>query len=259
MATEIKNACILLFTGQNFDRVLMVRDRSQKYARNQGWMLPGGQIDCLTDSRSGTPQPERQLRGELACHCWEKPFVAAAREFREETGFNLPGSRKNYKEVEITHRDGTKTAIYIGRTSHRFPNYDINRVKKPPETDSLAYVCFQSLWDNDFAFFYTGALGGIQHLVGYNTNSFLFMKSRAPNHIKKLLRDAYMRATTGNGCGARRQRPRKRVQRKKNQDCAIQGGRRKKTRRRKTKRKKTKRRKTKRRKKRKKTRRRKHR
>jgi len=263
MATEIKNACILLFTGRNFDRVLMVRNRATRYARNEGWMIPGGQIDCLTESRSGTPQPERQRRGKPACHCWEKPFVAAAREFREETGFNLPGSRADYKEVEITHGDGTKTAIYIGRTRNRFPNYDISKVKQPPETDKLTYVCFQSLWDNNFEFFRTGTrtLQGKQYLIRYNTNSFLFMKSRAPNHIKRLLIDAYTRATTGNGCGVRNKGAGggvKGVKLKRQPQPASKcvGGRRKKTRRRRKKRRKTKRRKNK---KRKKTRRRKHR
>ena len=92
---NIKNASTIVVTGENYDRVLMVRD-----ANNGKWMFPGGKID----------------RGE-------GPFEAAKREFGEETGFELPrldGDKTTGKLYEFirTHHNRTKTKIFLGFASH---------------------------------------------------------------------------------------------------------------------------------------------
>ena len=246
--SNIKNASIIVVTGRNYDRVLMVRD-----AKNGNWMFPGGKID---------PR--------------EGPWDAAKREFEEETGFELPrlnGDKATGKLYEFIrkHRDRnrTQTKIYLGFASHSDRNdlhnkYNIHKVKDK-ETDEAYSVCFSSLAKNTFYYWRSSKHSGQQLLRSAEEHSLIEMyKSNDP--IGKILRQITKRADNG-GCGSGAQKQAVRLNGGKAQQPAGKcfGGRRKKTRRRKTKRRKTKRRKTKRRKtkrrknkKRKKSRRRKH-
>jgi hypothetical protein len=234
--SKIKNASIIVVTGRNYDRVLMVRDR-----KNKIWMFPGGKIDKE-----------------------EEPWEAAKREFEEETGFELPRLNGDttgelYKFIR-THKDKTQTKIYLGFASSFDRNdlhnkYNIHKVNDN-ETDKAYSVCFSSLAKNDFKYWRSLKHSRRQYLRDAEENSMIEMyNSNKP--IGKILRQITDRADNrGCGSGAQKQAVRLNVGKAQQPAGKCFGGRRKKTRRRKTKRRKTKRRKNK---KRKKTRRRKHR
>jgi len=236
--SNIKNASIIVVTGRNYDRVLMVRGAPR--TRDQGkWMFPGGKID----------------RGE-------EPWEAAKREFEEETGFELPrlnGDNATGKLYEFirTHRNKnkTQTKIFLGFASHSDRNdlhneYNQRKVKNN-ETDEAYSICFSSLAKNTFHHWRSSKHRGQQTLRDAEKNSLIEMyNSNTP--IGNILKDITKRADNG-GCGSGAQKQAVRLNGGKAKQPAGKcfGGRRKKTRRRKTKRRKTKRRKTKRRKRRK--------
>jgi 8-oxo-dGTP pyrophosphatase MutT (NUDIX family) len=235
--SKIKNASIIVVTGRNYDRVLMVRDK-----KNKKWMFPGGKIDSR-----------------------EQPWNAAKREFKEETGFDLPqlngdNVTRNLYEFIKTHKDKTQTKIYLGFASSFDRNdlhnkYNIHKVKDN-ETDEAYSVCFSSLKKNKFHHWRSSKHSGQQLLRSAEERSMIEMyNSNKP--IGEILRQITDRADNrGCGSGAQKQAVRLNVGKAQQPAGKCFGGRRKKTRRRKTKRRKTKRRKNK---KRKKTRRRKHR
>ena len=110
----------------------MVRD-----AKNGNWMFPGGKIDP-----------------------GERPWNAAKREFKEETGFDLPrldgdNATGDLYEFERTHSNGTQTKIYLGfvqdssNKNDLYGKYDKSKVKNN-ETNEAYSVCFSSLAKNDF-------------------------------------------------------------------------------------------------------------
>ena len=241
--SNIKNASIIVVTGRNYDRVLMVRD-----AKNKKWMFPGGKIDI-----------------------GERPWNAAKREFKEETGFDLPrlnGDKATGKLYEFirTHRNRTQTKIYLGfvqdssNKNDLYRKYNKSKVKNN-ETDEAYSVCFSSLKKNGFHHWRSSKHLGQQQLRSAEEHSMIEMYNSG-ERIGVILRDITKRADNG-GCGSGAQKQAVRLNGGKAQQPAGKcfGGRRKKTRRRKTKRRKPKRRKTKRitNKKRKKIRRRKHR
>jgi len=101
------NAVILFITDT--DRILLVRDR-----KDQQWMLPGGRVNQGERSRA-----------------------AAFREFHEETTFHIDKRFIITEErADITHKNGSKTAIFIIRSSQRFPPI----FPGTNETDSLYYI-----------------------------------------------------------------------------------------------------------------------
>ncbi|GFR89439.1 MutT/nudix family protein [Elysia marginata] len=83
----VKNAVICLFTGNS--RLFMVR-----HTRSQRYGLPGGKIN------SG-----------------ETPWQAAVREFREETGFQLPSDARASRSGSYVWRK--HTAIFLLHTSKK--------------------------------------------------------------------------------------------------------------------------------------------
>jgi hypothetical protein len=195
MATTIKNAAILLFTGKNLDRVVMVRD-----ANNKQWMIPGGKIDYL----------KKQNR-------WETPFEAAVREFREETGFRRGNKNKqldaflynrtNFIKFERKYRNTGEphTAIYIGQTKMKFPTYNRNTVKDH-ETDNLLYVCVSS-FNNNYTKFTTSKIRGDQLVENNNRWSFVSIAEdrgtpgeKFREHLEKALMNC---GTRGGGNGGR--------------------------------------------------------
>ena len=98
----IKNAAILLLTGKKFNRILLLKHR-----KLNKWMLPGGMLDKSD----------------------KNPFYGMKREFKEETGCNLP------KLIEpiysYIYNDHTK--IYIARTKDKIgqfiPNNEASDMK----------------------------------------------------------------------------------------------------------------------------------
>ena len=179
--SNIKNASIIVVTGRNYDRVLMVRD-----AKNGNWMFPGGKID----------------KGE-------RPWNAAKREFEEETGFELPrlkgGKRELYKFIR-THNNGTQTKIYLGFVQDSDRNdlhnkYNIHKVTDN-ETDEAYSVCFSSLAKNDFKYWRSSKHRERQTLRSAEEHSLKEMyKSGDP--IGEILRQITDRADN-RGCGERR-------------------------------------------------------
>jgi 8-oxo-dGTP pyrophosphatase MutT (NUDIX family) len=237
--SNIKNASIIVVTGRNYDRVLMVRDK-----KNLQWMFPGGKIDRN-----------------------ETPWQAAKREFREETGFDLPhleGDSNGLYEYIRSHRNGTQTKIYLGfmpflDREKLHEKYKPNLVKNG-ETDKAYSVCFSSLVGYWFSDWRSSTHTGKQ-IVRPAEELSLQKMYRLRDPIGIILRQTKQRADDGCGGGAQKQ-PQKAVQQKAVQlikpkqpatKCSIGG--RKKPRRRKTRRGNIRRRKNK---KRKKTRRRKH-
>lgn len=115
----LKNAAILLFVK---GRVLMVQNK------NGEWMLPGGQID----------------KGET-------PWVAASREFREETGQKLPDLRKegnSFVPYDYTGKPNNPphTRIYYGETQIDLAEFDIDDTKTN-ETIDMDYIPLTSILD----------------------------------------------------------------------------------------------------------------
>lgn len=111
--TIYKNVAIILFSGKNLDRIVMVRDRFTKE-----WMIPGGNIDRTDKS----------------------PFFTAAREFYEETSFKLP-NLNNVKKYDYN----AHTLIYKGYTKNIFGIF-----RPTNETDQIAYPKLSSILNGSF-------------------------------------------------------------------------------------------------------------
>jgi 8-oxo-dGTP pyrophosphatase MutT (NUDIX family) len=100
------NAAILFITDN--DRILLVRDR-----KDRKWMIPGGKLN----------------RGE-------RSRAAAFREFQEETTFRIDERSINSEiREDIIHRNGSKTAIFIIKSSQRFGQFIPTN-----ETDMIHYI-----------------------------------------------------------------------------------------------------------------------
>jgi 8-oxo-dGTP pyrophosphatase MutT (NUDIX family) len=182
--SNIKNASIIVVTGNNYDRVLMVRDKN-----NHKWMFPGGKID----------------KGETS---WE----AAKREFEEETGFELPRLNGDKTTGELykfirTHNNGTQTKIYLGfvqdssNKNDLYGKYDKSKVTDN-ETDEAYSVCFSSLAKNDFKYWQSSKHRGRQTLRSAEEHSMREMY-KSGERIGEILRQITDRADNG-GCGERR-------------------------------------------------------
>jgi 8-oxo-dGTP pyrophosphatase MutT (NUDIX family) len=145
----IKNAVMLLFTES--DQVMLV-----KSTQDNKWMSPGGHID-----------------GD------ETPLDAMIREFKEETGFDLP------KTQTLKSYDYNKhTRIYYGVASHQFPKFEITKTKKPYEVSEIKYVLYKDIFDYD--------------LKTYVRNSLIdMMKNKKikilPKHQKEIDRIKYLK------------------------------------------------------------------
>ena len=114
MKVYYKNAAILLITGINSDRIVLVRDKKTKK-----WMLPGGKID-KTDS---------------------SPFFAAKREFKEETSFVLPNLGRRVEKYNYNNH----TIIYKGYSQYKFGKF-----QKTNETDKIIYSKINDIFNGNF-------------------------------------------------------------------------------------------------------------
>ena len=107
---SIKNSCVFLFTGHRLDRVLLLRNHKGK------WMLPGGMID----------------QGET-------PFQAMKREFKEETGCNLPWI-SGVKKFDFHGH----TWIYLAYTFNVIGPFKVNS-----EAAAMKFVKIKDIFDYD--------------------------------------------------------------------------------------------------------------
>ena len=113
MSITYKNAAIILFTGTKLDRVVLLRDK-----HTQEWMVPGGMVDN-NDQTS---------------------FHTMKREFREETGFNLP-----YLSDQSSYNYNDSTIIYKAYTNTKFPKF-----KPTKEADKLHYAKLDDILNGKF-------------------------------------------------------------------------------------------------------------
>lgn len=113
--SKFSNASIILFTGRNADRVLLLRDRNSKK-----WMLPGGRIES------------RDIN----------PLAGALREFYEETGFRLP---YNHNDTFPSYNYHNHTVIYKIHHLNSFGTFIPNR-----EADAIHYVRFGDIVNGNF-------------------------------------------------------------------------------------------------------------
>ena len=108
-----KNAAIILFSGTNLDRVLLLRDKQTKE-----WMVPGGMVD----------NKDKTI------------FHTMKREFREETGFYLP-----YLSDQSSYNYNNTTKIYKAYTEIKFPKF-----KPTKEADKLHYAKLDDILNGKF-------------------------------------------------------------------------------------------------------------
>ena len=187
----IKNASIVIVTGKKHDRLFMVRSTSS----GKKWMFPGG----IIDRKDGGPNG--------------REYAAMEREFEEETGFELPpltGNPSKNNELfyyDATHKDRSKTRIYLGYTSDRNINLvDLYnkpaakkvRIKNKNETDKAYSVCYSSLKKNDFAKWSSRMHRGLQDVRKSNTHSLKSMSNTDPT--KKELKKVLANAKGAGGC-----------------------------------------------------------
>ena len=110
-----KNAAIILITGNNYDRIILVRDKFDKK-----WMIPGGIIARHDKS----------------------PYYGAAREVYEETSFPLPKSertmeRYNYNNHTIIYK------IYCNLKK-------LGKFRVTSETDLMVYPKIKDVYNGIF-------------------------------------------------------------------------------------------------------------
>jgi len=115
----IKNAAILLLNDNN--EVMLVQ-----VTKSGNWTLPGGRIDP-----------------------YETPWVAALREFMEETTFVLDTTAIQFKKY-FDYGRSPHTRIYVIGTSQTFGAYDPSKVDRE-ETCALKYVPVRKLLNGDYA------------------------------------------------------------------------------------------------------------
>lgn len=114
--TLMSNNASIIFISDTY-RVILVRD-----SRDGIWMLPGGKRD-----------------GD------ETDFECALREFREETSLLINPTYFISIQSEIRiHTNGSKTNIFIIRSTQRFPDYDASKVLNS-ETDALLFLQLKDL------------------------------------------------------------------------------------------------------------------
>lgn len=147
--TSSNNACLFMLTST--DRVILVRLAKGKHKGK--WTIPGG----------GVESSDRDSHGKIS------DFVAARREFSEETGFRLDRKQFTYSNYHIRrHRNGSTTNIVIHRTAQRFPSYDPYSVHHH-ETDALYYIQLSDLHRLVFDPSYKHHI--VNELVGYTKKS----------------------------------------------------------------------------------------
>jgi len=110
-----RNAFILLISNKSSHRVLLIQEN------NGQWNIPGGRVKH-----------------------YERSYDAAVRKFHEETGFLL--NEANITQINrynITHRNSSKTSIFIINSNQRFPNFS-----RTPEAIDLHYMPLNDLFDS---------------------------------------------------------------------------------------------------------------
>jgi len=112
--SNIKNAVTFILTGNKRNRLLLVLDK-----KSRTWNIPGGMIDGK-----------------------ERPLEAAYREFNEETG-GLTLDKEPTKNYVRTHRNDSKTIIFIFITSKTFSGF-----KKNNEKDKICFKLLDDLINN---------------------------------------------------------------------------------------------------------------
>ena len=111
---RFRNAAVVLITGRNRDRIILVRN-----IRSRLWTTPGGIIDRTDRS----------------------PYFAAAREFREETTFTLPRSDRSLRRYNYNNN----TIIYVIYSGRNFSGY-----RRTSETDALVYPKLNTVLNGGF-------------------------------------------------------------------------------------------------------------
>jgi 8-oxo-dGTP pyrophosphatase MutT (NUDIX family) len=105
----VKNAALVLITGNSTNRVLFLRN-----PKRNTWVVPGGGIEKKDHS----------------------PFFAMKREFKEEVGTNLPYLGKNVPKFNYHGH----TIVYVGKTTQKisfFPNMEVDQIHFPKLEDVL--------------------------------------------------------------------------------------------------------------------------
>ena len=125
-----KNAVILLLTGRNYNRIMLVRNRF-----NKRWMTPGGIIDDSDIS----------------------PFHAALRKFNEDTGLNIRKSDR--KIIEYNYRNNT--AIYIIFSKRRrFKDF-----QPTDENDKLFFPKLKDVLNGNFRPVRTVVMSSLKEMI----------------------------------------------------------------------------------------------
>ena len=112
----IKHATVYFITPSN--KLLLVQ---LSYDDNK-WTTPGGALNFPN----------------------EHPYIAALREFKEETGFYLNENYiTSFRSIALQHDNGNKTVFYIVRSNQHFGIYD--REQTDGETINMKFIDLMKL------------------------------------------------------------------------------------------------------------------